>query len=63
MDGLFTLLKPAQFKSMRDSDPETILQDFEDYVEVMQKFFTTTGQQGGTLTTTQTVLCARRRRP
>ena len=46
MDGLFNLLKPAQFKSVRDGDPETLLQDFEDYVEVMQKFFTTTGAAG-----------------
>ena len=46
MDGLFTLLKPAQFKSVRDGDPETLLQDFEDYVEEMQKFFTTTGAAG-----------------
>ena len=46
MDGLFNLLKPAQFKSVRDGDPETLLQDFEDYVEEMQKFFTTTGAAG-----------------
>ena len=46
MDGLFNLLKPGQFKSVRDGDPETLLQDFEDYVEVMQKFFTTTGAAG-----------------
>ena len=46
MDGLFNLLKPAPFKSVRDGDPETLLQDFEDYVEVMQKLLTTTGAAG-----------------
>ena len=44
MDGLFNLLKPAQ--SVRDGDKETLLQDFKDYVEVMQKFVTTTGGAG-----------------
>ena len=43
---LFNLLRPAQFKLVRDGDPETLLQDFEDYVEVMEKFFTTTGAAG-----------------
>ena len=46
MDGLFTLLKPAPFKSVKDGDPEALLQDFEEYVEVMKKFFTTTGAAG-----------------
>ena len=39
MDGLFNLLKPAPFKSVKDGDPEALLQDFEEYVEVMEKFF------------------------
>ena len=38
MDGLFNLLKPAPFKSVKNGDPETLLQDFEEYVEVMGKF-------------------------
>ena len=46
MYWLFDLLKLSQFKSVRDGNPETLLQDFEDYVEVMQKFFTTTGAAG-----------------
>ena len=46
MDGLFNLLKPASFKSVKDGDPEALLQDFEEYVEVMQKFFTTNGAAG-----------------
>ena len=46
MDGLFNLLKPAPFKSVKDGDPEALLQDFEEYVEVMQDFFTTTGAAG-----------------
>ena len=46
MDALFNLLKPAQFKSVKDGDPETLLQDFEEYVEMMEKFFTTTGADG-----------------
>ena len=39
MDGLFNLLKPAPFKSVKNGDPEALLQDFKEYVEVMQKFF------------------------
>ena len=46
MDGLCNLLKPAAFKSVKDGDPEALLQDFEEYVEVMQDFFTTTGAAG-----------------
>ena len=46
MDGLFNLLKPALFKSVKDEDPEALLQDFEGYVEIMKKFFTTTGAAG-----------------
>ena len=46
MDGLFNLLKPTPFKSVKDGDPEALLQDFEEYVEVMEKFFTTTGAAG-----------------
>ena len=53
MDGLFNLLKPAPFKSVKNGDPEALLQDFEEYVEVMQKFFTTTGAAGN-----HTALCA-----
>ena len=46
MDGLFNLLKPALFKSVKDGDPEALLQDFEEYVEILKKFFTTTGAAG-----------------
>ena len=46
MDGLFNLLKPAPFKSVKNGDPEALLQDFEEYVEVMHDFFTTTGAAG-----------------
>ena len=46
MDGLFNLLKPAPFKSVKVGDSETLLQDFEDYVEVMKNFFSTTGAAG-----------------
>ena len=46
MDGLFNLLKPALFKSVKDGDPDALLQDFEEYVEIMKKFFTTTGAAG-----------------
>ena len=46
MDGLFNLLKPGPFKSVKNGDPEALLQDFEEYVEVMHDFFTTTGAAG-----------------
>ena len=46
MDGLCNLLRPGPFKSVKDGDPEALLQDFEEYVEVMQKFFTITGAAG-----------------
>ena len=46
MDGLFNLLKPAPFKSVKNGDPETLLQFFKKYVEVMGKFLTTTSAAG-----------------
>ena len=61
-DGLFNLLKPAPFKSVKNGDPETLLQDFEEYVEVMGKFRPHLLQEI-ILSTTRHVGRARRRRP
>ena len=46
MDRLFNLMKPAPFKAVKDGDPAALLQDFEQYVKLMQKFFITTGAAG-----------------
>ena len=42
MEPLATLLKPAQFKVKNKEDPEQLLQDFVEYVELMEQFFTAT---------------------
>ena len=37
-ERLFNLLKPALFVPVQEGDPEILLQDFEEYVEMIQKF-------------------------
>ena len=44
-DLVMMLLKPATFKVRNKGDPEQLLQDFIDYVN-MDKFFTTTAALG-----------------
>ena len=46
-DSLFNLLKPAPFMPEQKDDPETLLQELEEYLETMRKFFSIT-EAGGT---------------
>ena len=42
MDSMAMLLKPGPFKVKVKGDPEQLLQDFAEYMEVMNKFFMAT---------------------
>ena len=42
MDPMAMLLKPGPFKVKVKGDPEQLLQDFAEYMEVMDKFVTAT---------------------
>ena len=47
MDPMTMLLKPGPFKVKVRGDPEQLLQDFSEYMEVMNKFFIATAALGG----------------
>ena len=46
MDPMTMLLKPGPFKVKTKGDPEQLLQDFAEYMDVMDRFFTAKGALG-----------------